>query len=146
MWSDSNGSAGIPTLTAEPFHYRQSGEPNGNGSQADFETDVAGTQNGPGRFHEAQRQAFEQGRQQGDSQAKAAAQTELLAEREKVGQAIESFKDERAAYFAHIESEVVHLALAIARKILHREAQIDPLLLTGVVRVALEKLDSRTQV
>ncbi len=45
-----------------------------------------------------------------------------------------------------MESEVVQLALSIARKILHREAQIDPLLLTGIVRVALESLNDGTQV
>jgi flagellar assembly protein FliH len=38
------------------------------------------------------------------------------------------------------------LALAISRKILHREAQMDPLLLTGMVHVALEKVDSATRV
>ena len=40
----------------------------------------------------------------------------------------------------------MQLALAIARKILHREAQIDPLLLTGLVHVALEKLGAGTRV
>ena len=35
---------------------------------------------------------------------------------------------------------------AIARKILYRESQIDPLLLTGLVHVALEKLDAGTRV
>ncbi len=34
---------------------------------------------------------------------------------------------------------MVRLALAIARKVLHREAQMDPLLLAGVVRVALDR-------
>ena len=51
-----------------------------------------------------------------------------------------------AAYFARIEPEVVQLSLAISRKILHREAQIDPLLLTGMVHVALEKLDRGTRI
>ena len=38
------------------------------------------------------------------------------------------------------------LALAIAARVLHREAKLDPLLLAGVVRVALEKVqeDSAT--
>ena len=40
----------------------------------------------------------------------------------------------------------MQLALAIARKILHREAQVDPLLLAGMVRVALEKIESHTKV
>jgi flagellar assembly protein FliH len=38
------------------------------------------------------------------------------------------------------------LALAIARKILHREAQIDPLLLTGMVHVALDKIEGGTHI
>jgi len=45
-----------------------------------------------------------------------------------------------------VESEIVQLALSIARKILHREVQMDPLLLTGIVRVALESLNDGTQV
>ena len=41
---------------------------------------------------------------------------------------------------------MVKLALAIAARVLHREAKLDPLLLAGVVRVALEKVaeDSAT--
>jgi len=52
----------------------------------------------------------------------------------------EEFSRERSKYFAGVEREVVKLALAIAKRVLHREAQLDPLLLAGVVRVALEKL------
>ena len=40
----------------------------------------------------------------------------------------------------------MQLALSIARKILHREAQLDPLLLAGIVRVALEEMDAATGV
>jgi flagellar assembly protein FliH len=52
----------------------------------------------------------------------------------------EEFRRERARYFAGVEGEVVKLALAIAARVLHREAKLDPLLLAGVVRVALEKV------
>ena len=48
--------------------------------------------------------------------------------------------------FEKVENDVVGLALAIARKILHRESQIDPLLLTGIVRVALENVSHETRV
>ena len=41
---------------------------------------------------------------------------------------------------------MVQLALSIARKILHREAQVDPMLLAGIVRVALEKIEGATGV
>ena len=35
--------------------------------------------------------------------------------------------------------------MAIARKVLHREAQMDPLLLAGVVRVALDQMQAGTR-
>ena len=38
------------------------------------------------------------------------------------------------------------LALAVAARILRREAQMDPLLLTGAVRVALGQLSATTEV
>ena len=57
-----------------------------------------------------------------------------------------SFAEAQAAYFHQIEGETVHLALAIAARILRREAQMDPLLLTGAVRVALGQLAESTTV
>lgn len=70
----------------------------------------------------------------------------IIAERKSVLKACEEFVRERGKYFAGVEAEVVKLALAIAARVLHREVKIDPLLLTGVVRVALEKVaeDSAT--
>ena len=41
---------------------------------------------------------------------------------------------------------MVQLAMAIARKILHREAQLDPLFLRAVVRITLDKLQEETQI
>ena len=57
-----------------------------------------------------------------------------------------SFSTERDRYMHRLEQETVHLALAIAAKILRREAQMDPLLLTGAVRVALGQLSQSTAV
>ncbi len=82
------------------------------------------------------------------SEAKAEARLEweqeledgIVAERRAVLKVCEEFVRERARYFAGVEAEVVKLALAIAARVLHREAKLDPLLLTGVVRVALEKV------
>jgi flagellar assembly protein FliH len=73
-------------------------------------------------------------------------QDRIVEERKAVLKACEEFVRERARYFAGVEAEVVKLALAIAARVLHREAKLDPLLLTGVVRVALEKVaeDSAT--
>jgi flagellar assembly protein FliH len=54
--------------------------------------------------------------------------------------AVASFKEQRCEYFARVEAEVVQLALAIAAKILHREAQVDPMLVASLVRMATERL------
>lgn len=61
-------------------------------------------------------------------------------------QAVGSFAQARDGYFARVEREVVDLALAIAARILQREAQVDPLLLAGAVRVALGQLAETTSV
>src|SRR5262249_4475463 len=66
--------------------------------------------------------------------------------RSQVSGALKTFSQDREIYFSRVEAEVVQLSLSIARKILHRESQIDPLALTGVVRVALQKLSSDTRV
>ena len=70
----------------------------------------------------------------------------VAQERTQVVKACREIVEERTRYFSGIEAEVVKLALAIAARVLHREVKLDPLLLAGVVRVALEKLaeDSTT--
>lgn len=70
----------------------------------------------------------------------------IAEERSAILKAYEGFCKERAEYFAGVEAEVVKLVLAIAARVLHREVNLDPLLLAGVVRVALEKVaeDSAT--
>jgi len=63
-----------------------------------------------------------------------------------IGGVIERFQVERDTYLAQLEHEVVRLALAIAGRVLNREIQMDPLLLSGVVRVALGQLEATTEV
>jgi flagellar assembly protein FliH len=65
---------------------------------------------------------------------------------EEWSEAVREFTASRDQYFARVEREVVELALAIAARILQREAQVDPLLLTGAVRVALGQLAESTAV
>ena len=50
----------------------------------------------------------------------------------KIREALELFDAQLKGYFSRIESEVVHLALAISAKILHREAQVDPFLVAAL--------------
>jgi len=64
----------------------------------------------------------------------------LQAAHAPVAAAVSEFNEQRSEYFARVEAEVVQLALAVAAKILHREAQVDPMLVASLVRMATEKL------
>lgn len=70
----------------------------------------------------------------------------LAEDRTMVLKACDEFGRERTRYFAAVEAQVVKLALAIAARVLHREAKMDPLLLSGAVRVALEKVEEESEV
>lgn len=59
---------------------------------------------------------------------------------------MEQFALQRDRFLEQAEQEVARLALAIAARILRREAEIDPLFLTGAVRVALGQLAEKTSV
>jgi flagellar assembly protein FliH len=83
---------------------------------------------------------------QGEAKARAAAAQTMEQERTAVLSAVQDFETRREDYFRRAETEVVRLALAIARKVLHREAQMDPMLLAGVVRVALDQMQAGTRV
>lgn len=70
----------------------------------------------------------------------------LAAAAQALTAALREFIATRDCYLAEVEREVVRLALAIAARVLHREALMDPLLLAGAVRVALGQLADTTQV
>ena len=90
--------------------------------------------------------ARSEGREEGLAQGRAEFEKKLAGEQQALVQAVRDFARERESYFHRVEAEVVGLALAIARKILHREAQVDPLLLAGVVRVGLDNVAAGTHV
>lgn len=107
---------------------------------------------------EAERRAFAAGREQGreegrteqrdherEANATLAHTTEARRKEERI-RSIESFDAACQQYMHDIEPEVVRLALAVAARILRREAQMDTLLLSGAVRVALGQLASSTRV
>jgi flagellar assembly protein FliH len=80
------------------------------------------------------------------TQGRAEYEKKLADERQSLMETVRDFARAREAYFQRVEAEVVGLAVAIARKILHREAQVDPLLLAGVVRVGLDNVGTGTRV
>jgi flagellar biosynthesis/type III secretory pathway protein FliH len=100
------------------------------------------------------RRSFEAGRERGFNEGRAAEREALSSVlntkeaglAEQIAHLVEDFHGERARYFEEVEHDVVKLAMAVAARILRREAQTDPLLLSGAIRVALGQLSASTQV
>jgi flagellar assembly protein FliH len=143
------GDQSAPVSRAQPFPY--AAVPPSASRMAAIsglaENQINGpTQNPVAEAVAREQQARAQGRQEGQAEAEKVFAKQLERERAALKAALAQFTRDRAAYFQKVEGEVVHLALSIARKILHREAQMDPLLLAAIVRVALEKIDGATGV
>lgn len=100
------------------------------------------------------KEAFEDGRRAGMEEGREAARRDqaALVERleneaiERAARLNEKFELERRAFMHTLEPEVVSLALHVAERVLHREAHVDPVMLTGAIRVALSQLTDKTRV
>ncbi len=124
-----------------PFGYLDAGPPGGlTGNAAEHR------QTPEEHLRIERAEAFEQGRQSAQQQLRAEFDGALAKNRGEIGSAVQAFAAERQSYYRRVEGEIVQLALAVARKILHREVQIDPDALAGIVRVTLEKLETGTTV
>jgi len=84
--------------------------------------------------------AMAEAAQQAEQRVRHEYEQKLEAARASISSTIGAFEAERSEYYARVEAEVVQLALAIAAKILHREAQVDPMLVAALVRMATEKM------
>ena len=91
-------------------------------------------------------EARAEGIREGERLAKAGFQEELARERSRIDAVLSAFQQERNEYYSKVEVQLVHFALAIAAKILHREAQVDRMAATGLVKVMVEKVQQGTKV
>lgn len=104
---------------------------------ADLAGEIAELQNTIARTAAESRHAgFQDGEAHATSRAKATIQPLL----DQMCRAIEALADFKPRLRREAESDVVKLALAIARRILHRELTIDTGAMQALVQVALEKL------
>lgn len=121
------GTAGA--ATAETRSVTQ-GRPSAQGAAEDLEPRLAA--------------ARAEGIREGLEQAQQSFGEQLSSERAKIAEAIRDFARKTSDYYSKAEVELVHLSLAIAAKILHREAQVDRMLVAALVKVAMEKLQHGT--
>lgn len=93
----------------------------------------------------AQREAaaVERGRQQGiiEGEKRGKAAIEPLMAR--MARTIEDFALTRRALHREAEQDVIKLAVAIAKRILCREISLDPEVLIGIARTALDRIEAR---
>ena len=87
--------------------------------------------------------AFQEGSQQGDAAARRQISGQTDAMLQRMARTIEEISGLRQRGRHEAETDIVKLALAIARRILHRELTIDPEAILGLVKASLDKLDVR---
>jgi flagellar assembly protein FliH len=91
-------------------------------------------------------EAHAEGIREGEQRLRSTFEEEFAQQKKQLAAAIAGFEQERTTYYSKVEVELVHIALAIAARILHRETQTDPMVVAGLVKVMLEKLQRGTKV
>jgi flagellar assembly protein FliH len=89
--------------------------------------------------HEAYQRGFTEGKAVGREQAAAELQSVL----DQLGKSLASLSSLRSRIRGDAEGDLLKLAISIARRVLHRELTLDPESIEGLIRVALDKLQSR---
>ena len=88
---------------------------------------------------EAYQRGFAEGKNVGQQQAKAELQPVL----DQLGKSLAALSSLRSRIRSEAEGDLLKLAISIARRVLHRELTLEPESIEGLIRVALEKLQSR---
>lgn len=88
---------------------------------------------------EAYNRGFTEGKTAGRQQAAAELQPVL----DQLGKSLASLASLRSRIRGDAESDLLKLAISIARRVLHRELTLDPESIEGLIRVALDKLQTR---
>lgn len=103
------------------------------------ERDDLGAQDRDRIEQEAYHRGFSEGKNVGREQAKAELQPVL----DQLGRSLATLSSLRSRIRSEAEGDLLKLAISIARRVLHRELTLDPESIEGLIRVALEKLQSR---
>ena len=93
-----------------------------------------------------EREAFAKGYEQGERSGNEAAGKRGEAMLRRLTETIAELTALRASMIKQTEAQLVELALAVARRIVHREVALDRNLLIAIVRVALDRLGESAHV
>ena len=93
-----------------------------------------------------EQEIFARGFAQGQQAGAAAAQQETAQLARKLAATLDDLVRVRNEMIRHTEKQMVQLALAVARRVVHREVSLDPNLLLAMMRVALDRLSDAARV
>ncbi len=79
-------------------------------------------------------------RSEGEAAVRAQAQAQVQPLLGQLAKSIQDIAELRAKLRHEAETDLIKLSLAIAKKVLHREVSVDSEALSGIVRVAMEKI------
>jgi flagellar assembly protein FliH len=127
-------------VAIEPPGWRQASMPEAVSDEVEtLESDQARAVEIEERVAAAYQRGFEEGRTAGrESLAR-----EVESVQKKLARSIEELSGLRSRYRREAEQDAVALALAVARRILHRELTMAPEALLGLVKAALDKMEAR---
>jgi flagellar assembly protein FliH len=86
--------------------------------------------------------ARRQGRAEGEQAAAQQAAKQVEQSLARIQESLQEIASIRQKLRLQMEQDLVHLAIVVARRILHRELTVDPSALQGVVKAALDRIDA----
>jgi flagellar assembly protein FliH len=98
------------------------------------------------RLATLEREAFAKGYEQGERAGTEAAGKRGEAMLRRLSDTLTELTSLRASMIRQTENQIVELALAVARRVVHREISLDRNLLIAIVRVALDRLGESAHV
>ncbi len=98
------------------------------------------------QLDELEREAFAKGFAQGERSGQEAADQRGEAMLRRLTETLQELTQLRSQMIHQTERQMVELAVAVARRVVHREVSLDPDLLVAMARVALERLGDAARI
>jgi flagellar assembly protein FliH len=90
-----------------------------------------------------ERDAYQRGFSEGKGLGREQAAAELRPIQERMARTLGELSSLRSRIRKDAEGDLLKLSISVARRVLHRELTLDPESIEGLIRIALEKLQSR---
>lgn len=126
-------------LRTQSIAWEQMGEDHAPAAAGPARAQAGAPAAGPG-LEERVREAQRAGYQQGEAAARNQMQAETRQAVERMARAVQELQSLGPRLRSQAESDLVRLAVAIARRVLRRELTIDPGAIEGLVKAALEQM------